>query len=144
VVLGVLAILALLITGPHLVRSQQRRSRLDRGRTTGDPEPIWHELAATATDSGVLWPETVTVGQVPRWLAEHGLDERAAMAVSVVATGVERARYSATATATVAAEAVDGVDEGLRRWARRAERRQRVARWLLPRSLFGGSPTHRR
>ena len=143
-VLGGALLVMLLVTGPHLIRARQRRSRLDRARLTGNPEPIWHELAATATDRGALWPDTVTVGQVPRWLAEHGLDERGATAVSAVAEGVERARFSAAGTATVGSEAINGLDEGLRRWGRRAERRERLACWLLPRSLFNRAGGGRR
>ena len=58
---GLLLILLLVVWGPRLLRSRQRRLRLERARGTGNPELLWLELAATATDRNALWPRTLTV-----------------------------------------------------------------------------------
>jgi transglutaminase-like putative cysteine protease len=136
IVTGSLLLLFLLIAGPHLLRRQQRRTRLRRARTDGSPEPLWQELAAAATDRGALWPSTLTVGQVPSWLAEHGVDDQGTEAVATIANGVERARFSSQGSGELASDSVIGLDQALRRWARRTERRQRLSNWWFPRSLL--------
>jgi transglutaminase-like putative cysteine protease len=139
--LGVLLALGLLVSGPHLVRRRQRTIRFRQARASGNPESLWRELAATATDRGTLWPDTLTVGQVPAWLAKRGIDDRGGAVLSAVAVGVERSRFSASGQAEISPDLIQGVDQALKRWSRRAERRQRVMNWWLPRSVLtrGGS-----
>ncbi|MDQ1716743.1 MAG: hypothetical protein QOE89_696 [Pseudonocardiales bacterium] len=142
--LAVLLLIALLITGPQLLRVRLRRRRLHRARSTGSTEPLWQELTASATDREALWPQTITVGQVPSWLAGHGVDERGRAVLSTIASAVERERFSAHGQAEVSPDAIAGLDQAMRRWARRAERRQRILRWWLPRSLFSRGDASRR
>jgi transglutaminase-like putative cysteine protease len=137
--------LLLLVASPRMLRTRQRRRRLARSLSSGDPEPLWEELAATAADRGALWPDTVTVGQVPSWLTERGLDDRGRAAVTSVAGRVERARYSAGAGGGDVDDAtITGVEAALKRWARRAERRERLLAWWFPRSLLSRADSRRR
>ncbi|MCW2541332.1 MAG: hypothetical protein JWN95_3057 [Frankiales bacterium] len=135
IVVGVLVLIALLVAGPQFLRRTQRRRRLRRAASSGDPEPLWQELAASAVDRDALWPATTTVGQVPAWLAAQGLDDRGLSTVSAVAERVQRARYSAAEAQPIPPELTASLDEAIRRWGRRAERRQRIKAWLAPRSL---------
>ena len=139
-VLGVLLVLLVLLVGPRLVRRTQRRRRLDRARSTGNPELLWLELAATATDRNALWPSTLTVGQVPDWLGRHGVDERGQLAVRSVAGTVERDRFSQQLVTKVPPEEIRALDLALTRWARRTDRRLSLMNRWLPKSLFGRSP----
>jgi type II secretory pathway pseudopilin PulG len=143
VLLGIGIILAL-VFGPQWVRQRQRRRRLDRARSTGNPEPLWLELAATATDRDALWPSTVTVGQVPAWLSRHGVDDRGRAAVTAVADRVERDRFSAHRVSEVPADSVAALDQALTRWARRTDRRLSLLNRWLPRSLISRQPRWRR
>jgi len=125
--------LAGLVFGPRLTRARQRTRRFDTAHREGDPESVWVELAATAHDRGLLWPRTVTVGQVSDWLGKRGLDDRGRQAVREVARGVERTRYSAARTARVSGESVTAVSEALRRWERRDSGRRRwLNKWWPP------------
>lgn len=139
-VLGVLLVLLIIVLGPRFLRRRQRRRRLDRARTTGNPELLWLELAATATDRNALWPPTLTVGQVPEWLGRHGVDERGRTAVDSVARTVERDRFSQQLVTKVAPEDIRALDLALTRWARRTDRRLSLLNRWLPKSLFGRSP----
>lgn len=133
---GVLALISLValaaaaLAGPNLVRRRQRRRRLANARTDGDPEALWAELAATAVDKGVLWPPTLTVGQVPVWLRRHGLETSDQTTVATVARAVELRRYSASGAATglIEKDTVEATSEALGRWERYGRRRLR-ARW---------------
>jgi hypothetical protein len=138
------AALLAILGGPQLIRRQQRRRRFATSKVTGDPEPLWRELSATATDRGMLWPGTITVGQVPDWLSEHGVDHRGSEAVSAVAVQVERARYSDRGAGTVPDEVITGLDEAMRRWARRASRREQLRAWWWPKSLLSRWTADRR
>jgi hypothetical protein len=131
----VVALLALLI-GPRLLRRRQRRRRLAIARTTGNPELLWLELAASAADRDVLWPATTTVGQVPEWLAMRGVDEPGTAAVSAIAHMVERDRFSAQRVEELPADFLASFNGALSRWARRADRRGRLLDRWLPRSLL--------
>ncbi|MCW2522657.1 MAG: hypothetical protein JWO63_992 [Frankiales bacterium] len=135
VIAAVLALLLLVLLGPQLLRRRQRRRRLRSARATGDPEPLWQELTATAVDHGSLWPETITVGQVPGWLSQHGVDERGTATATAIARQVELVRYSGQPGA-VGPDSVTGLSEAMRRWGQRAERRERLANWWLPRSVL--------
>jgi transglutaminase-like putative cysteine protease len=137
-------LLLMLIAGPRFLRSRQRRRRLATARTTGSPEPLWLELAASATDQGSLWPTTITVGQVPNWLRRQGLDERGQAAVTAVAERVELERFSEHGSSRLTEHFIAGLDGALTRWGRRAERRQRLLNRWLPRSLIARQTTWRR
>lgn len=139
-VLAVVVLLALIFFGPRMLRRRQRHRRLDRARETGNPEPLWLELAATAADRDALWPSTVTVGQVAQWLSRHGVDERGRAAVSAVASTVERDRYSSQLVTKVPPEFIAALDQALTRWARRTDRRLSLINRWLPKSLFGRQP----
>lgn len=143
VLLAILVVVALLF-GPQWVRQRQRRRRLERARSTGNPEPLWLELAATAIDRDALWPSTVTVGQVPGWLSRHGVDERGRAAVTAVADRVERDRFSAHRVQEMPADSIAALDQALTRWARRTDRRLSVLHRWLPRSLVSRQPRWRR
>ena len=130
-VLLVIVVIVAVIFGPQWLRQRQRRRRLERARTTGNPEPLWLELAATATDRDALWPSTVTVGQVAGWLSRHGVDERGRAAVTAVADRVERDRFSAQLVDEVPADSIAALDQALTRWARRTDRRLSLMhRWI--------------
>ncbi len=136
VLLGLLLIIAV-IFGPQWLRQQQRRRRLERARATGNPEPLWLELAATATDRDALWPDTITVRQVPGWLSRHGVDERGRAAVTAVADRVQRDRFSAQRVDELPADSIAALDQALTRWARRTDRRLSLMHRWIPRSLLG-------
>jgi hypothetical protein len=144
VAIGVLLFALVILLGPQSVRRRQRRRRLADARATGSPEPLWQELAASAADRDALWPDTITVAQVPAWLHQHGVDERGTAAVSAVADRVAVDRFSPRRSAALGEEFVVGLDQAMRRWARREERRQRVLSWWLPRSLISRSERWRR
>jgi len=141
---GLLLILLLVGWGPRLLRSRQRRRRLERARSSGNPELLWLELAATATDRNALWPQTVTVGQVPAWLARHGVDERGQAAVQTVAATVERDRFSSTRVTQLPPDSIRALDQALARWARRTDRRLSLANRWLPKSLLRRPPKWQR
>ena len=143
VLLGIALIVAV-IFGPQWLRQRQRRRRLERARTTGNPEPLWLELAATATDRDALWPNTITVGQVAGWLSRHGVDERGRAAVTAVADRVERDRFSAQLVDELPPESIAALDQALTRWARRTDRRLSLMHKWIPRSLISGQPRWRR
>ncbi|MEO6502254.1 MAG: DUF3488 and transglutaminase-like domain-containing protein [Jatrophihabitantaceae bacterium] len=136
-VLLVILVIVAVIFGPQWLRQRQRRRRLERARTTGNPEPLWLELAATATDRDALWPSTVTVGQVAGWLSRHGVDERGRAAVTAVADRVERDRFSAQLVDEMPPESIAALDQALTRWARRTDRRLSLMHRWIPRSLMG-------
>ena len=143
VLLGI-AIIVAVVFGPQWLRQRQRRRRLERARTTGNPEPLWLELAATATDRDALWPSTITVGQVAGWLSRHGVDERGRAAVTAVADRVQRDRFSAQLVEEVPPESIAALDQALTRWARRTDRRLSLMHRWIPRSLISGQPRWRR
>lgn len=140
VVLGVLLVLVIILLGPRTVRRRQRRRRLDRARTTGNPEPLWQELAATAADRNALWPNTMTASQVAAWLGRHGVDETGRAAVITVADTVARDRFSAQRVSELPAGTVTALDHALTRWARRTDRRLSLLHRWLPRSLVNRQP----
>ena len=109
--LALLVLVLLVVLGPRLLRGRQRRRRLERARSTGNPELLWLELAATAADRNALWPRTVTVGQVSGWLGRHGVDERGQAAVQAVATTVERDRFSSQLVTQLPPEAIRALDQ---------------------------------
>lgn len=108
-VLVVIALVALLVRLPHVIRGRQRARRL-----SGGPEAAWAELRASALDHGRTWPE----GRSPRETAEvvggwfgrrpgaedhddnerpahgPGVDPDADAALARLVDELERARYS--------------------------------------------------
>jgi hypothetical protein len=96
---------------------------------------LWLELAATATDRDVLWPATTTVGQVPGWLSQRGFDDPGTAAVTAVAERVEADRFSPRPVEQLPEDFVESFGGALNRWARRAERRQKLLNRWVPRSL---------
>jgi len=142
--LGLLILLIAVVLGPRLLRRRQRRRRLAQARSSGNPEPLWLELAATANDRNALWPTHLTVGQVPDWLRRHGVDERGQAAVLAVAGVVERDRFSREPVRSIAPDAIRALDLTLTRWERRTDRRLRLRQRWLPRSLFSRPPRWRR
>jgi transglutaminase-like putative cysteine protease len=143
-VAGLLLILLLVVWGPRLLRRRQRRRRLERARSTGNPELLWLELAATAADRNALWPRTVTVGQVPAWLGRHGVDERGQAAVQAVAATVQRDRFSTALVTQLPPESIRALDQALTRWARRTDRRLGLLNRWLPKSLLRRPPKWQR
>lgn len=135
--LAVLVVMLAVVLGPRLLRRRLRRSRLDRARSTGSSETLWDEVAATAADHEVLWPDTVTVGQVPDWLSEHGVDASGHLALTALASRVERDRFSARPSGDIPEASIAELDEALSRWARRTDRRLRLVHRWIPRSLIG-------
>jgi transglutaminase-like putative cysteine protease len=140
VLVVLLLVLAAVLLGPRAVRRRQRRRRLDRARTTGNPEPLWLELAASAADRNALWPDTLTVGQVAGWLGRHGVDEPGRAAVATVADTVARDRFSAQPVSQLPPGSVTELDRALTRWARRTDRRLSLLHRWLPRSLVNRQP----
>jgi transglutaminase-like putative cysteine protease len=138
--LALLLVLAAVLLGPRALRRRQRRRRLDRARTTGNPEPLWLELAASATDRNALWPNTMTVGQVAGWLGRHGVDETGRAAVAMVADTVARDRFSPHPVNQLPPGSVTALDHALTRWARRTDRRLSLLQRWLPRSLLNRQP----
>jgi len=137
VILGaIVLILLILLVTPRALRRRQRRHRLAMARSTGNPELLWLELAATAADRDALWPDTTTVGQVPSWLAARGFDARGQAVVTQVAQQVEADRFSARPVTELSKAFVESFAAALTRWAKRAERRERIVNNWLPRSLL--------
>ncbi len=131
--LAAVLVIGLLLASPALLRTRARRRRLALARR-GDPEPLWQELAAAASDRGVLWPDTTTVAQVPTWLGGHGMPRRELESLAVLSQVVERDRYGAH-QARVDEGLVSEIESALRGWPRPGPRSRRVlARWL-PASL---------
>lgn len=136
-VLVLILVLLAVVLGPRMLRRRLRRRRLDRARSTGNPETLWQEVAATAADHEVLWPDTVTVGQVPGWLSDHGVDAGGRLALTALASRVERDRFSARPSGEIPEASIAELDQALSRWARRTDRRLRLVHRWIPRSLIG-------
>jgi transglutaminase-like putative cysteine protease len=139
-----IAVLTGVVFGPNWLRGQQRKRRLARARTDGNPEPLWLEVAATAADRDALWPTTMTVGQVPDWLGRHGVDERGTATVTAVAQRVELDRFSPHRADALSAQFISELDRALSRWNQRASRRQRLLDRWIPKSLVRGRANWRR
>jgi hypothetical protein len=87
------ALIALVLLTPATVRLQRRRSRLRAARAS--PDPLWAELADTATDLGYVWSPVRSPRQVEGWLREEavsGADAEAAL--HSLAIAVETTRYA--------------------------------------------------
>jgi transglutaminase-like putative cysteine protease len=88
---ALLFLLAAIASTPALIREQRRRRRIRRAAHSG-PEPLWDELADTATDLGYAWSPARTPQQVAAWLAEPAGD--ALGSLTTLAQQVEHARYA--------------------------------------------------
>jgi|KBSSwiStaDraftv2_1062776.scaffolds.fasta_scaffold09918_7 transglutaminase-like putative cysteine protease len=134
---------------PWAVRSARTRRRLRDAQLDG-PEPLWAELADTATDLGYVWSPSRTPRQVASWLAEPAGD--AAAELDRLARAVEVARYARPGTVTLEADErwaeLTAVQDALRA---RAPRKLLWRARLLPDSvlpawlvrLVPGRGTHR-
>src|SRR5919204_4803259 len=77
---------------PAAARWMRRRARI-RAAARG-PDPLWVELADTATDLGYVWSPVRTPRQVVNWLGREGLPPEAAGSLRTLARAVEQARYA--------------------------------------------------
>ena len=133
-VAAVLFVGAVFLT-PAAVRLERRRARLRAARA--GPDPLWAELADTATDLGYVWSPVRTPRQVEGWLRDEAVSgSDAEAALHSLATAVEVSRY-APPTSQPAAEAdlvsdLREVEASLR--ARRS-RSDRVRARILPGSV---------
>jgi transglutaminase-like putative cysteine protease len=141
---GLLVLLVLGAPGAIRLRQRVRRLRLDPD-PRADVEGLWEELAATAIDFGVTWPD----GRSPRMIADAVSRSVARASVErerqpdtdafdLLVVLIERARYQERFTLDPddRSAAVDAV----RRWSARmastvSPGRVRLAR-IAPRSLF--------
>jgi transglutaminase-like putative cysteine protease len=118
---------------PASVRWSRRRARV-RASVTG-PDPLWAELADTATDLGYVWSPVRTPRQVVTWLSREGLPPGASGSLRTLAHAVEQSRYAPVAEPSDRDRLVGNlrdVSDALR------ARRSRGERWravLLPASL---------
>ncbi|WP_370248649.1 DUF3488 and DUF4129 domain-containing transglutaminase family protein [Nocardioides sp.] len=124
----------LLLLGAALAPGALRRRARDR-RLAGSVEDHWSELAATATDLGLPWPEGRSPHEVGRrarsWCGEPADDDVVAAWDRIVAA-VEAARFADPGRPVPATRAdTERVREA---WVAAAPRR-RLARWW-PRSLW--------
>ncbi len=136
------SLLAILLAVPALLRLVRRRRRLRAGRA-GDPDALWAELAATATDLGHVLSPARTPRQVAGDLGS-GIDQDSQAALGNLALAVERSRYAATPAAaggllttlttapTDQVEDLTQVESALRQ---RRTGRERVLARLRPASL---------
>ncbi len=148
-VLGIVALLALLLLAPRSLRARQRARRLD-----GGPEGAWDELRATVVDLGQLWPHTRTPRETEAVLVRrfgevgddaerpaHGPDrnQEAVEALRRIVRQVERLRYAPPGGATSSGDLPDRLHDDVLTCiaalaAGSSPRGRRVATWL-PRSV---------
>ncbi len=95
-----LAVLALLLAAPALVRARRRRRCLallaaDDGEVDPDvrAEAAWREICDDAWDLGVRWPPEGTVRTASRVIRGRIADGQVADTVEVAARAVERVRF---------------------------------------------------
>ncbi|MDP9116157.1 MAG: transglutaminase, partial [Actinomycetota bacterium] len=74
------------------LRLNWRRRRLRAGRR-GNPDALWDELIATATDLGYVWSNARTPRQVANWLGVD-IGQKSAGAMAALADAVEQSRYA--------------------------------------------------
>jgi transglutaminase-like putative cysteine protease len=92
-VLAVVIFIGALFVTPAAVRLRRRRARLRAARA--GPDPLWAELADTATDLGYVWSPVRTPRQVEGWLREEAVSgSEAEAALHSLATAVEVSRYA--------------------------------------------------
>ncbi len=98
VVLGAIAVVALLAMTPGAIRSLRRRRRIATATRHHDPDPLWVELSDTAIDLGYVWSSARSPRQVAAWLRPDAA--AAAPALDALAGAVETARYAPAGVAT--------------------------------------------
>ena len=132
--LAVAALVIIVFLLPAGVRLWRRRGRL-RAAARG-PDPLWRELADTATDLGYVWSPVRSPRQVVTWLRREGVSEEANSSLRTLAGAVELSRYAAPRDGAVATRELvtdlRRVETSLRATRSRWERAR--AR-LLPESL---------
>ncbi|MCF6377322.1 DUF3488 and transglutaminase-like domain-containing protein [Nocardioides KLBMP 9356] len=149
-----LALVALLLLTPRLVRSSRRRRRM-----AGDIEDLWVELRDVATDLGHAWPAGRSPRRAGEWLGRllaatvagsgrpdrprRGRDQapEAAQALDRLVTALERSRYSRDPESFTADRYADDarlVEEALA--AGVTPREERRAQWW-PASVVGRRTT---
>jgi transglutaminase-like putative cysteine protease len=143
-VLGGLIVIALLLSGPRLMREARTRRRWRRALQPQDvAEAAWTELRDCAVDLRVGWVEDATPRHAGRSLREHlghGATPEVVKALNEVVLAVERSRYArSVAGATDLRPAVERIREALA--AQRSTGQQRLARWL-PASLWRSVSRH--
>lgn len=146
---AIIAGAALVALLPALARWRRRRTRL-RAARSGDPDPLWAELSATAVDLGYVWSPARTPRQVATWLTRQtGAGDAP---VRALAAAVERSRYAppgdcgdsgdsghtAAGAAAVLVDDLRQVEAQLRAQRRRSVR---VRARLFPESLGWRLPT---
>lgn len=134
---GLVVLAAAVAALPAFVRWLRRRSRIGAARL-GDPDPLWAELTATATDLGYVWSPARTPRQVVGWLDPQlrsgGSGETSAgTSLRTLALAVEQKRYRETGGAAPAlVRELREVESQLRG---RRSRSTRIRSRLLPASL---------
>jgi transglutaminase-like putative cysteine protease len=139
---GAIVLATVVAALPAFVRWLRRRSRLDAARH-GDPDPLWAELTATATDLGYVWSPARSPRQIVAWLGPQ-LGSRppgesaAGTSLRTLALAVEQKRYRETPeSGGPLVRELREVESQLR--ARRG-RSTRIRSRLLPTSLGWGLP----
>ncbi len=128
----VVALLAMLAAVPAAVRWAGRRRRLAAARR-GDPDPLWAELTATATDLGYVWSPARSPRQVVGWLGPQARD--AQRSLEGLAGAVERSRYAPVGDASSATDLVERLRDVEASLRGRLPTSVRVRARLFPQSL---------
>jgi hypothetical protein len=129
---------------PGAVRLRRRRARLRAARA--GPDPLWAELADTATDLGYVWSPVRTPRQVEGWLRDEAVaGSEAEGALHSLATAVEISRYAPpTAHRPPEADLVSDLREVEKSLRSRRSRADRVRARVLPGSVRWLRRTFRR
>ena len=134
-VVAVVIFVGALFVTPAAVRLRRRRARLRAARA--GPDPLWAELADTATDLGYVWSPVRTPRQVEGWLREEAVSgSEAEAALHSLATAVEVSRYAPPSSRPPAeADLVSNLREVEASLRARRSRSDRVRARLLPGSV---------
>ena len=143
-ILAVVIFVSALFLTPAAVRLQRRRARLRAARA--GPDPLWAELADTATDLGYVWSPVRTPRQVEGWLREEAVSgSDAEAALHSLATAVEVSRYAPPSSRpTAEADLVSDLREVEASLRARRSRSDRVRARILPGSVSWLRRTFRR
>ena len=134
-VLAVVILVGVLFVTPAAVRLRRRRARLRAARA--GPDPLWAELADTATDLGYVWSPVRTPRQVEGWLRDEAVSgSEAEAALHSLATAVEVSRYAPPSSRPPAeADLVSNLREVEASLRARRTRSDRVRARMLPGSV---------
>jgi transglutaminase-like putative cysteine protease len=143
-ILGVVIFAVVAFLTPGAVRLRRRRARLRAARA--GPDPLWAELADTATDLGYVWSPVRTPRQVEGWLRDEAVaGSEAEGALHSLATAVEISRYAPpTAHRPPEADLVSDLREVEKSLRSRRSRADRVRARVLPGSVRWLRRTFRR